>query len=76
MAEHCAILPFQFCVVIGLFQVHDSLDKETLLALTEIFDAVIVVALVEIAIGFKTLIWTIENPYEVHKNDKTFAQNV
>ncbi len=41
--------------------------------MVEIVNAVIVFALFDIAIGFKIMIWTEENPYEAHKNDKTYA---
>lgn len=54
--EHFTILPLQLCVAIGLIQVHNKLDLETMKAMKEIVDAVVVVAFVEIAVGLKSFL--------------------
>lgn len=68
-SEHFTILPLQICVVIGLVQLYAKLDEETYAALKELVDAVIVVAMVEIAVGLKSLLWGCGGSFELHEND-------
>ena len=70
-AEHFTILPLQCCIVAAVVQMHDKLDQPTFQALKELVDAVIVVALVELAIGFKAYLWGFGYVDEVHNNDRT-----
>lgn len=68
-AEHFTILPIQICTAVGLVQLHSKLDMETLAALQELVDAVVVVAMVEIAVGMKTFLWGCGSLSELHEND-------
>lgn len=70
VAEHFTILPLQICVAIGLVQVYSKLDVETFAALKELVGAMVVVAMVEIAVGLKSFLWGFGGVGELHENDE------
>ena len=69
-AEHFTVAPLQFCVMIGLIQIHSKLDTETIIAMKQLVDAVVVLALVELGIGFKSFLWGSSRDGVLHENDK------
>ncbi len=73
-AEHFTILPLQICVAVGIYQMHDALDAATRDALKELVDAVVVVAVVDIAVAFKVVIWGFGHHEFVHNNDRPFGE--
>ena len=70
-AEHFTILPLQCCIVAAVVQMDNMLDQLTFDVLKELVDAVVVVALVELAVGFKAYSWGFAYVDEVHNNDRT-----
>ena len=73
-AEHFTILPLQICVAVGIYQMHDALDGATREALKELVDAVVVVAVVDIAVALKVVIWGFGHNEFVHNNDRPFGE--
>ena len=71
IVEHFTILPLQCCVVAAVAQLHSNLDIPAYAALKELVDAVIIVALVELAIGFNSFLWGFARVGELHPNDRT-----
>lgn len=69
--EHFTILPLLCCIVAAVAQLHASLDEQAFVALKELVDAVIIVALVELAIGFKYFLWGCGHVGEIHSRDRT-----
>lgn len=73
LVEHFTILPLQICIVIAVVKLHDKLDTPTFKALKELAEAVVVVALVEIAVGFKSFLWGFAFVDELHNNDRAIG---
>ncbi|PXF49133.1 hypothetical protein BWQ96_01082 [Gracilariopsis chorda] len=55
-AEHISLLPLLVTVMVAVKRLWDSVDQETLNALRELSDAVIIISLVEIAHNMKNLL--------------------
>jgi len=66
---HLTIFPILISVTIATVRVYKNLNVDTLKALNEFVDAVIVLALVEVGIGLKTFIWAISHTDRVHSAD-------
>ena len=73
-SEHFTILPIQICVAVGIYQMHDALDGATREALKELVDAVVVLAVVDIAVALKVAIWGFGHNDFVHNNDRPFGE--
>ncbi len=55
--KNLIILPLQLCVVTAVAHLSGKFDAETFRALKEVVHVVIVLALVEIAVGLKNILW-------------------
>lgn len=70
VVEHLTILQLQTCIVFALVQIHNKLDRDTLIAFKELVNAVLVVALIELAIGLESWLWGFGHLDKVHENDR------
>ncbi len=66
--ENLTIFPLQICIVTAVARLSGKLDTETFRSLKEIADVVIVLALVEIAVGLKNILWGVGGE-SLHKFD-------
>lgn len=70
-AVHFIILPLESSFAVAAAQLHASLYEPAYSELKELFDAVLIVALVELAIGFKLFLWSCPHVGEIHAQDRT-----
>lgn len=58
-AEHLVALPLLFVVVIVIARLHETLDCDNYNVLKQLAEGVIVLSLLEIAIGIKNILWSV-----------------
>ena len=68
IAEHLVVLPLLFVVVFAVGRLHDTLDCTNFNALKQLADGVIIISLLEVAIGIKNILWSVSG---VAKGERT-----